>query len=113
MAGRDGSRVIHVYADASGREPFTEWLESLRDRQAQIRIRTRLDRVRAGNLGDTAPVGEGVRELRFFFGPGYRVYYAEDGDTIVLLLRGGVKDDQSRDVEAAKRHWRDYGGRKR
>ena len=65
-----------------------------------------------GNFGDHKGVGEGIFELRLFFGPGYRVYFAEDGDTIVLLLCGGDKSSQSRDIELAKQCWKDYKERK-
>ena len=71
-------------------------------------IRTRLDRVALGNLGDCEPVGEGVSELRIAFGPGYRVYFAQDGDTIVLLLCGGDKSTQVKDIKRAKEYWADY-----
>jgi len=70
-------------------------------------IFNRLDRVKSGNLGDNGPVGDGVWELRFGFGPGYRVYYGEDRNIIVLLL-GGRKKTQSQDIAIAKEYWRDY-----
>jgi putative addiction module killer protein len=81
-------RVI-VYADAQGKEPFTLWLNGLRDRVRRTRILARVARLAQGNYGDHAPVGEGVSELRLFFGPGYRVYFGEHGDTVgVALWRG-------------------------
>jgi putative addiction module killer protein len=70
-------------------------------------ILARLDRVENGNLGDCEPVGEGVSELRIDFGPGYRVYFGQDGDS-VILLHGGTKNRQSRDIVKAKEYWRDY-----
>ena len=102
---------IREYLTGDGRCPFQEWLTGLRDRQARARIRARLDRVALGNLGDCKGVGEGVQELRIFHGPGYRVYFGLDGDTVVLLLCGGSKDTQARDIQTAQRYWRDYRSR--
>jgi len=103
---------IREYLTADGRSPFNEWLQGLRDLKARARIRTRLDRFGLGNPGDFAPVGEGVYELRFFFGPGYRVYYGLEGDTRVTLLGGGIKGTQQRDIRVAKAYWNDYRRRK-
>ncbi len=72
----------------------------------------RLERFRLGNVGDWKSVGEGVLELRIDWGPGYRVYFAQDGKEIVLLLCGGEKGTQVRDIKDAKKYWRDYRGRK-
>jgi putative addiction module killer protein len=99
---------VREYLTADGHSPFNEWLQGLRDLKARARIRTRLDRVSLGNLGDHASVGEGVFELRFFFGPGYRVYYGLEGDTKMVLLGGGTKDTQKRDIRIAKVYWNDY-----
>lgn len=79
-----------------------DWLTALRDVQARARIAKRIDRVGMGNFGDTKPVGEGVSELRFIFGPGYRAYYTRQGDIVVILLCGGDKGSQERDIERAK-----------
>ena len=84
-------------------EYFREWLGSLKDRRDRLRIDDRLKRLAAGNAGDTKSVGDGVRELRFHFGPGYRVYYMWHGDTLVILLSGGDKGSQRRDIALAKR----------
>ena len=81
---------------------FIEWLTNLRDVAARARIAKRIDRVAAGNFGDTKPVGAGVSELRFTFGPGYRVYYTRRGDVVVILLCGGDKGSQGKDIERAK-----------
>ena len=81
---------------------FIEWLADLRDMTARARIAKRIDRVAAGNLGDHKSVGGGVFELRFTFGPGYRVYFARSGDTIVILLCGGDKGSQERDIAQAQ-----------
>ena len=88
--------------------PFREWLHSLRDVQGRSRIRVRLNRVRLGNLGDCKSVGEGVMEFRLDFGPGYRVYFGQAGDTLVILLCGGDKRTQSRDIATAKEYWQSY-----
>ena len=86
---------------------FRAWLRGLRDERAKARIVSRIDRLRLGNLGDVKPVGEGVSELRIFYGPGYRVYFIRRGDALVVLLCGGDKSTQDRDVEAAKALARD------
>ncbi len=99
---------IREYLTEDGRCPFTGWLGRLRDARARARIRARLDRVRLGNLGDYASVGKGVYELRLFYGPGYRVYYGLEENTVVLLLCGGIKDTQARDIQRAKAYWEDY-----
>jgi putative addiction module killer protein len=80
---------------------FIDWLTDLRDVQARARIAKRLDRLVDGNFGDAKPVGGGVSELRFTFGPGYRVYFTRRGQTVVILLCGGDKQSQSRDIDRA------------
>lgn len=80
---------------------FDEWLAGLRDKQAVRRIQVRIDRAEDGNFGDCAPVGEGVSEMRIHVGPGYRVYFAQRGLEIVILLAGGDKSTQAKDIHAA------------
>ena len=99
---------IEHYSTISGKVPYEEWIDSLKDRIFRARINKRIDNVENGHFGDTSPVGEGVQELRFFFGPGYRVYYGIDEDVIVLLLCGGDKSTQSKDIKKAKEYWNDY-----
>lgn len=82
---------------------FASWLKSLKDRQAQARITDRLVRLESGLFGDVEPVGEGVSELRLQFGPGYRVYFVQRGKTLIILLCGGDKSSQTRDIKEAKR----------
>lgn len=83
-------------------EPFREWLENLRDRKAAAKIAARLARLELGNFGDAEPVGEGVTELRIHFGPGYRVYVVQRGEVLVVVLCGGDKSSQDRDIKRAK-----------
>ena len=108
MADEARPKRVIVYADEQGKEPFTAWLNGLRDRVGRQRILARVARLAHGNFGDRAPVGEGVHELRLFFGPGYRVYFGEHGDTVVVLLCGGDKDSQPRDIHQAQAYWREY-----
>jgi putative addiction module killer protein len=102
---------IVFYADEDGNEPFQAWIDSLRDRQGRRQIISRLFRVQQGNYGDFKPIGEGLSELRIFFGPGYRVYFGEDAEDLVVILCGGDKDSQGRDIEAAKVYWKEYKSR--
>jgi putative addiction module killer protein len=81
---------------------FIEWLRGLRDTVDRARIAKRIDRMAQGHFGDHKPVGDGVSEMRFAFGPGYRVYFARRGDRVVILLCGGEKDGQERDIACAK-----------
>lgn len=84
-------------------EEFAEWLGSLRDRQARARIIVRIRRFELGNFGDVKPVGEGVSEARITYGPGYRLYFVQQGDVIVIMLCGGDKKTQAQDIERAKK----------
>lgn len=88
---------------------FRDWLKKLRDRQARLRIGERIDRLVAGNFGDTKSVGEGVQELRMRFGPGYRIYYIWRDDVLIILLYGGDKDSQVRDIAKAKQMAKEIG----
>lgn len=81
---------------------FDQWIGDLRDRVARARIMVRIDRLALGNPGDVKPVGEGISELRIAHGPGYRVYFMQRGDVVVILLCGGDKSTQSRDIAKAK-----------
>jgi putative addiction module killer protein len=88
---------------------FDAWLRDLRDRVGKARILARIDAAELGNFGDCAPVGEGVSEMRIHVGPGYRVYYAQQGAVVYLLLIGGDKSTQARDIKRAKRLLKEVG----
>ena len=100
--------TIAYYLIATNRKPFKEWLDGLKDITARQKIRIRLDRIRLGNLGNNRFVGGGVYELKIDYGPGYRVYYALDSKTVVLLLLGGDKSTQDKDIVLAKKYWEDH-----
>ncbi len=102
---------IRYYRTSDATQPFTDWLGDLRDKQARARIQARLARVEVGNLGDFHSVGDGVMELRIDWGPGYRVYFARMGQVIVLLLCGGDKGTQQKDIERAKTCLEDHKAR--
>ena len=102
------AKQIIIYVDENGHEPYRSWIDNLKDKKSQQRIRARIRRLGEGLYGDCDSVGEGVSELRMFFGPGYRVYFGEDADNIVVLLCGGDKDSQSRDIKNTKEYWKDY-----
>jgi len=100
--------IIHEYLTQNNSSPFGDWLSQINDKRARALVRTRLDRVRLGNLGDCKPVGDNIHELRIHYAQGYRIYFALDGNKIVLLLCGGSKKTQKRDILKAKEYWADY-----
>ena len=102
------TREIQYYRTSDGQRPFIEWLESIPNTNTQARIQARLERLEDGNFGDCQSVGDGVFELRIHFGAGYRIYFGQVGNTIVLLLCGGDKSSQTRDIERAKIYWQEY-----
>ena len=101
-------REVVAFRGRDGKVPFEAWLDGLSDKRAIARILARLARVRLGNLGDCKPLGEGVSELRVDYGPGYRVYFGQKGRTLVVLLCGGDKRTQNRDIQLAKQFWREF-----
>ena len=101
------------YQREDGREPFSEWINALRDKVAQARIRVRLRQLQSGNWGDSESVGEGVIELRVHVGAGYRVYCGRHGKALVLLLCGGDKGSQSSDIKRAKELWAEWKRRQK
>ncbi|MCG8449080.1 MAG: type II toxin-antitoxin system RelE/ParE family toxin [Pirellulales bacterium] len=103
---------IRYYHTSDAKSPFLDWLNNLRDKRAQQRIDARLARIEAGLFGDSKRVGEGVQELRVNYGPGYRLYYGRDGSQVVIMLCGGDKSTQVKDIAKAKEYWADYKARK-
>jgi putative addiction module killer protein len=99
---------VRHYLTAAGVNPFADWFGALADRQAQARVRARIDRLQRGLFGDSKPCGEGVWELRIDWGPGYRLYYARAGEALILLLLGGDKRRQGEDIRRARGYWHDY-----
>lgn len=95
------------YLDSRGRSPFGEWFVRL-DARAAAKVLSALARIEAGNVSNVKSVGAGVSEIRIDFGPGYRVYFGREGTFIVVLLGGGTKQRQGRDIDLAHDRWRDY-----
>ncbi len=104
---------VKYYETENGEKPFQKWLDGLKDTASRAKVHIRIDRARLGNFGDTRAVGEGVHELKINYGPGYRIYYAIDGKQLLLLLLGGDKSNQSKDINQAKAYWKDQKRRKR
>lgn len=111
MSASAQPKKVIPYIAPDGKEPFTEWINNLRDVMGRKRILVRTRRLEQGNYGDCKHVGEGVSELRMFFGPGYRVYFGETEKDIVVLLCGGDKDTQDEDTKRAKAYWKEYKNR--
>ena len=103
---------IREYLDTRGRSPYAGWFDRLNARAA-AKIAMALVRMEQGNLSNAKGVGAGVSEYRIDFGPGYRIYFGRDGDTLIILLGGGTKKRQQKEVETAQKLWREYKRRKR
>ena len=103
-----GKRQVKHFVTDNGRDLFGEWINGLKDTQGQIAVLKRIDRMGDGNLGDHSYVGQGVWELRVHFGPGYRVYFGEDGSNLIILLCGGDKHSQKKDIRKAQDLWYAY-----
>jgi putative addiction module killer protein len=101
-------REVRVYRTRDGKTPFLDWRSRLRDEQGRQKVDARIARLRMGNFGDARSVGGGVQELKINFGPGYRVYFARDGTSIVILLLGGDKGTQNKDMRTAQAYWAAY-----
>jgi len=99
--------TIREYLSADGKSYFREWLDAL-PISVSARIQARVLRFETGNLGDHRSVGGGVWEARLMFGPGYRIYFGREGDSVILLLLGGDKSSQAGDIRDARRLWREY-----
>lgn len=102
-----GPVAVYYYQTASGKCPYKQWFESLDESVQQI-VDARLARVRRGLLGRAENLGQGVSELKFDVGPGFRIYYGKAGKAVVILLHGGDKKGQSDDIETAREYWADY-----
>jgi putative addiction module killer protein len=103
---------ILEYLDAAGKSPYQDWFERL-DAQAAAKVTVAVTRIELGNLSNVKGVGAGVQEYRIDFGPGYRVYFGRDGDRLVILLAGGTKSRQQKDIATAQKRWADYKQRKK
>jgi len=103
---------IRYYVAADGRQPFAEWFADL-EAVARAKVTRAIARLEQGNISNVKSVGEGVLEVRIDFGPGYRIYFGRDGEALVILLTGGTKKRQQRDIDAAHAYWQDYKQRKR
>ncbi|MFN3233839.1 MAG: type II toxin-antitoxin system RelE/ParE family toxin [Gammaproteobacteria bacterium] len=101
-------KYLRLYRTRNGKEPFVEWASSLKDHVAVAQVNNRVRRLTLGQRGDCKRVGKGVFELRIHYSPGYRVYFAEHGKEIVILLLGGHKGSQKRDIKQAVDYWHDY-----
>ena len=100
-------KEILIYKTREGKEPFINWLFSMRDKTMRHRIEARIDRIKQGNYGDHKRF-QGIIEIRLDFGKGYRIYCGEDGKKLVILLIGGDKSSQEKDIQKAVEYWRDY-----
>lgn len=98
---------IKIYSELNGREPFTQWLESLENTQ-RYRVKARLTRLAVGNFGDYKHIENGIYELRFITKSGFRIYYCLENNKIIILLNGGNKNSQQRDISKAKEYFTDY-----
>jgi putative addiction module killer protein len=103
---------IRYYVASGGHQPFAKWFADL-DPVARAKVTRALARMEQGNLSNVKSVGEGVLEYKIDFGPGYRVYFGRDGEVLVILLTGGTKKRQQRDIDAAIAYWQDYKKGKR
>jgi putative addiction module killer protein len=104
---------IELYKTASGHCPFDDWFESLREMLTRAKILTRLDRLKIGNFGDCKSIGDGISELRIHYGPGIRIYYSRIGNKLILLLCGGDKGSQNKDINKAKEYLKEYCSREK
>jgi putative addiction module killer protein len=100
--------TIDEFTNETGKSFYAQWLKSIRDARARARIILQVDKMALGLFGDSQPIGVGLSELRIHFGPGYRVYYGKESMHKYLLLLGGNKSTQSKDIKLAKKYWKDY-----
>lgn len=102
---------IEIYKSRSGKSPFTDWIDGLKEIHTRAKVFTRLDRLKLGNFGDCKSIGNGIYELRLHYGPGIRIYYSKIGRKVVLLLCGGMKSSQKKDIEKAQKLLKDFKDR--
>src|ERR1700752_4751244 len=102
---------IREYLDSRGHSPYTAWFDGL-NAEAAAKVATAVTRISLGNFSNVEGIGSGVFEYKLDFGPGYRIYFGKDGETLVILLGGGTKKQQRHDINAALAHWQDYERRK-
>jgi len=106
------TRIVIEYLDEHGNSPFARWFADT-NTAAAVKVTTALYRLEQGNFSNTKSVGKGVFEYKIDFGPGYRIYFGEDGNDLILLLTGGTKKSQSRDIKQAHMYWADFKRRKK
>jgi putative addiction module killer protein len=102
---------VREYIDEAGRSPFGKWFDGLKG-PAAAKVTTALERITQGNFSNFGPAGAGVLEDKIDWGPGYRIYFGRDGETLVILVGGGTKKRQSSDIKTAREHWAEYKKRK-
>jgi putative addiction module killer protein len=103
---------VQEYIDEEGKSPFGKWFAGL-NAPAAAKVTTALEKVAKGNFSNVEPAGSGVSEYKIDWGPGYRIYFGKDGETLVILVGGGTKKRQSSDIKTAREHWAEYKKRKR
>jgi putative addiction module killer protein len=101
------NKILRYYTTISGKIPFLDWMKSIKDSTVRYRIRTRMDRVEIGHYGEYRVLSDGVCELKIDIGPGYRIYFAEQNNNIIILLCGGDKRHQTKDIRTAKMYWKE------
>jgi len=106
----DSKRVL-LYKTNKGSQPYADWFKKLKDVKTKAIILKRIERLILGNLGDCKALKEGIHELRIDYGPGFRVYFAQEGEDIILLIAGGDKSTQTQDIEKAKEYYHDHTAR--
>lgn len=104
----DMTNAINEYTDENGKSPYADWLGGLRDARAKAKVIMQVDKMELGLFGDSQPIGDGLSELRIHYGPGYRIYYGKEGRQVYLLLCGGDKSTQPKDIQQAKACWQDH-----
>ena len=104
---------IELYKTTSGQCPFDDWFKNIQEMHTRAKILTRLDRLKLGNFGDCKSLGDRIAELRIYYGPGIRIYYSKIGRKVILLLCGGDKSSQAKDINKAKKYLKEYQSREK